>query len=269
MLKYLETEITLLLRIPSLQFKPYGSFITELMTPYSDIDITLLGLDHLDKLQHIQILSTISDYLGKSAHVETCLLISTASIPILKLSIDIASFFCPRLTQKQVQKVDLVVQQYNEDNQICSSIRTTLFIREVILKHQSFAASVTFLKFVFAAKNWNDSYKGGICGFGISLLFLAFLAANKKQDSSFSFTLLVEFFQFLESFDCLSQKINLGYQLSCFSTPIQVKEPADCVGLVVYDPTSLVMYNVTRTSSKFLLIQQEIRHLLLKRHQKK
>lgn len=222
------------------------------MTPYSDIDITLQGLDHMSKVEQVEVLSTISNYLEKSAHVEKCLLISTASIPILKLAFDLGSFGSPERMKKQMQKVDLVVQQFSEDNQICSSIRTTLFIKEMISKHQNFSPSVIFLKHLFAAKNWSDSYKGGICGFGISLLFLAFISANKKLDSAFSFLLIKEFLQFLEGFDSEIHKICFGFRLSSFSSPIQFKEIGDCSGLLVQDPTSLSFYNVTRTSSQFL-----------------
>lgn len=148
----------------------------------------------------------------------------------------------------------MVVNRKEVSNRVCSSIRTTLFIQDVIKKYECLFKSIIFIKHLFGIKGWNNAYKGGLCGYGLTLMFLTFIGLKKRQECTFNLYLLREFFTFFVSINFETHCVDLGIGLCNFNSPIRIKNKEEFKGMIIYDPTSNDLFNVSSSCTNFLII---------------
>ncbi|ANQ09670.1 Uncharacterized protein PCOAH_00042630 [Plasmodium coatneyi] len=173
-------EVVVKSLFPKATMQPFGSFVTGLSIPGSDLDVCFLNipLDDLDALL------TISYALVKLEMVADIRIIKDARVKILKY------------TDKETGvQVDVCTNQL-------SSRQTTDFIKSKMEKYVYLRPLVILLKFFLNSRNLNETYIGGIGSFLLCCMVLHFLQLHPTTfdwnvfNNSYLVKLLLEFFSF-------------------------------------------------------------------------
>lgn len=70
------------------ELSPYGSFVSGIQTPFSDIDLSIKSNCLLDKEKSIEMLTLLAENLKICKFIKKCQPILTAAIPIIKIQAD-------------------------------------------------------------------------------------------------------------------------------------------------------------------------------------
>lgn len=136
----------------SLQLIEYGSFVTGLMTPFSDVDLCIKGPFDFHRNEANFVLSTLKEHLGRIKEVQSSKLIESASVPVLKVVLLASS--------NAFLYADITFPVRDSSSDSSSAFRTTKFVCDCIANYPSFRTVVLFAKFLLSSVHLNESYKG-------------------------------------------------------------------------------------------------------------
>lgn len=185
----------------------YGSCVTGLITPFSDMDLCIKTQPRLLRADVNHFLAKLTTKLSEIPAILTVKHIETAAVPIIKLTASIG--------QSQLTPIDLSVETADEEEGQSTAFRTTQFICECIHAYPSFKPVVLFLKYALNLAGLNDTYKGGLNAYGLCVLYLAFLRTKRCQNSTNIGRLTRDFLRFLtQEFDytCFGVYFGFGYE---------------------------------------------------------
>ena len=152
----------------------YGSHATNLCLPWSDIDIVLINKKNPNNNNNnIQVLlSQIYEYLRQKNWVKDIKLLSGASTPIVKIiSNDIYNNM----------HIDISIQDDKHFGLKCVDL-----VNNFVLQYKSLKPLVLVLKNILKISNLNDPYKGGLSSYGLILMIVSFLQAQKRMEIDIS-----------------------------------------------------------------------------------
>ena len=168
-----------------IKFGHYGSFFTGLNIEGSDLDILIYykkKKEENDLLKDILII--LQEY---SPNFETINPILTASVPVIKLQIDIKNEI-KELKLKQTSyieeddlnkiKIDLTFTENEKEFQ--NSKDTVNYIKNSLQDFPQIKPMLQILKRYFKIMGMNKSYTGGLCSYSLFLLVLSFCKCNKQ-----------------------------------------------------------------------------------------
>ena len=153
--------------LPDYDVTLYGSHATNLCLPWSDLDLVLVKKVGFDTKENILfLLQKLFEMINKQPWVRDCKLISTASMPIIKI-----------ITTERYNKmsIDLSFQEPKHFGLKCVDL-----VKQFMGKYESLKPLVLCLKNILKRANLNDPYKGGISSYGLILLIVYFL--QKQQE---------------------------------------------------------------------------------------
>ena len=168
-----------------IKFGHYGSFFTGLNIEGSDLDILIY---YKKKKEENDILKDILIILQEySPNFETINPILTASVPVIKLQIDIKNEI-KDLKLKQTSyideddlnkiKIDLTFTENEKEFQ--NSCDTVNYIKNSLQDFPQIKPMLQILKRYFKIMGMNKSYTGGLCSYSLFLLVLSFCKCNKQ-----------------------------------------------------------------------------------------
>ncbi|GAB67737.1 hypothetical protein PCYB_123030 [Plasmodium cynomolgi strain B] len=173
-------EVAVKSLFPKATMQPFGSFVTGLSIPGSDLDVCFLDIP----LEDLDALLMISYTLVKLEIVADIRIIKDARVKILKY------------TDKETGvQVDVCTNQV-------SSKQTTDFIKSKVEKYLYLRPLVILLKFFLNTRNLNETYIGGIGSFLLCCMVTHFLQLHPSTfdwnvfSNSYLVKLLLEFFSF-------------------------------------------------------------------------
>ena len=180
--KYLQEKLS---NNYEIKFGHYGSFFTGLNIEGSDLDILIYykkKKEENDLLKDILII--LQEY---SPNFETINPILTASVPVIKLQIDIKDEI-KELNLKQASyideddlykiKIDLTFTENEKEFQ--NSNDTVNYIKNSLKDFPQIKPMLQILKRYFKIMGMNKSYTGGLCSYSLFLLVLSFCKCNKQ-----------------------------------------------------------------------------------------
>jgi len=218
----------------------YGSCVTGLITPFSDMDLCIKSQPRIPKAEVNAFLATTTTWLAKIPNILTAKHIDTATVPIIKLTASIGS--------AQPISIDLSVETAEEEEGRSTAFRTTHFVCDCINAYPSFKPVVLFLKYALNLAGLNDTYKGGLNAYGLSVLYLAFLRTKRCQNSTNIGRLTRDFLRFLTlEFDYVRYAIYFGFGYEPRASVIVPKSSlaVSPAHLVIIDPSKDGHTNVT------------------------
>ena len=168
-----------------IKFGHYGSFFTGLNIEGSDLDILIY---YKKKKEENDILKDILIILQEySPNFESINPILTASVPVIKLQIDIKNEI-KDLKLKQTSyieeddlnkiKIDLTFTENEKEFQ--NSYDTVNYIKNSLQDFPQIKPMLQILKRYFKIMGMNKSYTGGLCSYSLFLLVLSFCKCNKQ-----------------------------------------------------------------------------------------
>jgi len=145
---------------PRSKVVPFGSFLTNLSLPSSDVDVSLIHVpvEH-EELAEIGCLRKLANRLLEEQQVSFVELRESAKIPILRIKDRIAPF-C---------EIDISL------NSEAPQATSKFIIRNAIEKYPQFRPLVLFIKCFLYQRNLADTFTGGVGSYLLSCLVLAFL----------------------------------------------------------------------------------------------
>lgn len=146
------------------KLKPYGSFETGLLTPFSDVDFAISGVEIYDNDQANEILRLVRDNLNICGFVTSNNLIENAAVPVLKFESDTSRPYnsFPQSRESINVKVDLIVDITDRHNSFNTAIRTTEYITACQKWYKSFFNNVLVLKYIANCHKLTNTYTGGV-----------------------------------------------------------------------------------------------------------
>ena len=193
--------------------KEYGSYATKLLTPFSDMDLSIQGCAMFTKEQVIEVLQMLCDNLQLCEFIRKATPIFTAAVPVVKIEAD-PSFgyensIC--LSDPLIIEVDIVVDTSDGINPIGTALRTTEYIKYCIVTYPSFFKNMLLLKYMMSCHDLSNTYRGGLCSYALSILYVAFIESHNLTTSADNFFILRKFLSFLSTkFNSETQAVYFG-----------------------------------------------------------
>ena len=168
-----------------IKFGHYGSFFTDLNIEGSDLDILIYykkNKEDNDILKDILIL--LKEYTPGFESINPIL---TASVPVIKLQIDIkdetkdlklkqTSYF----DEDDLNKIKIDLTFTESEKEFQNSKNTVAYIKNSISEYPQIKPMLQILKRYFKLMGMNKSYTGGLCSYSLFLLVLSFCKCNKQ-----------------------------------------------------------------------------------------
>ena len=168
--------------IPNYVVNLYGSHATNLCLPWSDLDVVLIqskkiienggniDMDYQD--DNSILLSKLYEYISKEPWVKDCKLISTASVPIIKII---------AIEKYNNMSIDISIQDGKHFGLKCVEL-----VKKLLDEYKSLKPMTLAIKNILKRANLNDPYKGGISSYGIILMIVFFLQKQKLSGEDIS-----------------------------------------------------------------------------------
>lgn len=180
---------------PGCRLSVFGSSVTNLCLPDSDVDMCVFGSD-VDPKDAIYLLGLVLRQLGGIRDMEE---IKSARVPIIKFK-DLSSDL----------NVDVCFDQ-------SSGMRTAAYVRRMLEKHRLARPLVMIVKYFLSQRGLNETYTGGFGSFMVTLLVFAYVqhldrtfGPTESQRSNLG-TLLLGFFHFYgNQFNAVASAITLA-----------------------------------------------------------
>ena len=187
-----------------IKFGHYGSFFSNLSIEGSDIDILVYYHKKTDDCDFDKDILNLLDQ-NENVFENTCPIL-TASVPVIKLKIDITN----EIKEKDIKlkntsyfeeedltkiNIDLTFTENEKDFQHSNDIVS--YINKSLEEYPQIKPILLLIKRYFKEMNMNKSYTGGLCSYSLFLLVLSF-CKNNKQCENESVTKLL--FYFMENF---------------------------------------------------------------------
>lgn len=234
----------------SVELFEFGSNLTKLITPFSDID---LGLSHkTSKIYYptmaVDMLQVLSENLTDLEFVVKTNPILKATVPVIKVDIDPSVPFedSPVAGERRIVKCDIIVKIEDNLSLEHTSTRTTNYVIEASNAYSSFFSNILVLKFSLNCVDLANSYKGGLNSYGLCLLYIAYLKTNKLEKERSLGATFLGFLEFMIKFDASSYGVFLGSTSKCLISK-SLYQGNDIGQLLVMDPTQFAHKNVTST----------------------
>lgn len=147
---------------PAIYVSEYGSFATNLLTPYSDLDLAIRGCFFDSREQCVEMLNIICENLQLFPFIKKVTAILTAAIPVLKIEADPSVCYedTPTVGESIIVKVDIIVEQFEEFNASSTAMRTTEFTKNCNRYYKTFYCNVLTIKFALSCNGLSNTYKG-------------------------------------------------------------------------------------------------------------
>ena len=191
----------------------YGSYATRLLTPYSDMDLSIQGCIILDREQAIEMLQVVCDNLKLFGFITNATPILTALVPVIKVEADPSIEFEDNETTKESLKikVDIIVDLLDNYNPVSTALRTTDYIKHCISTYPSFYKNMLFLKFALNCNDMTNTYQGGLNAYSLCVMYVAYIEFFNIEKSTEQFETLHGFLRFFSTqFDPETQAIFFG-----------------------------------------------------------
>ena len=147
----------------------YGSHATNLCLPWSDLDVVLISKKNeqlsLDS-KHL-LLSKLNEYLKHQPWVQDNNYISSANIPIVKLT--------------SIEKYNNIPIDISIQDEKHFGLRCVDLVKQFMNKYESLKPLVLALKNILKQANLNDPYKGGLSSYGLILMIVYFLQKQENE----------------------------------------------------------------------------------------
>lgn len=197
----------------SISVKEYGSFSTRLLTPYSDLDLSIQGCLNLDKKKTIEMLELLVDNFKLFPFITKVTPILTAFVPVIKLEADPSIEY--ELSEKNpssvIIKVDIIVDISDHLDPLSTPLRTTNYVQFCIERYPTFFRNVLLLKFGLNCNNLSNAYNGGLISYGLGILYVAYIESHNIEHNADHYNALLGFLEFYSlKFDFEKQAINFG-----------------------------------------------------------
>ena len=174
-----------------IKFGYYGSFFTNVSIEGSDLDILVY---YHKKKEDSEFYKDILNLLEQNENkFENICPILTASVPVIKLQIDIkdeilakdiklknSTYFKEEDLSKI--KIDLTFTESQEEFQ--HSDEVVAYIKKSLEEYPLIKPILLLLKRYFKDMNMNKTYTGGLCSYSLFLLVLSFCKCNKQCESA-------------------------------------------------------------------------------------
>lgn len=199
-----------------IEIKSYGSFSTKLLTPYSDLDLSIQGCLLLEREQNIQMLQILTENLRLFSFVTKANSILTAAVPVVKLEAD------PSIEYQNSDvhpisvkiKVDIIVDLTDGINPMPTSLRTTNYVHYCLQNYPTFLKNMLLLKFGLNCHGLSNSYNGGLPSYALFVLYVSFIEHLNREKEECHFTLLLDFLDFIvNKFNPDKQAVYFGSSL--------------------------------------------------------
>ena len=168
--------------IPNYVVNLYGSHATNLCLPWSDLDVVLIqskkilenggNIDMDFQDDNSILLSKLYEYISKEPWVKDCKLISTASVPIIKII---------AIEKYNNMSIDISIQDGKHFGLKCVEL-----VKKLLDEYKSLKPMTLAIKNILKRANLNDPYKGGISSYGIILMIVFFLQKQKLSGEDIS-----------------------------------------------------------------------------------
>ena len=168
--------------IPNYVVNLYGSHATNLCLPWSDLDVVLIqskkiienggNIDMDFQDDNSILLSKLYEYISKEPWVKDCKLISTASVPIIKIM---------AIEKYNNMSIDISIQDGKHFGLKCVEL-----VKKLLDEYKSLKPMTLAIKNILKRANLNDPYKGGISSYGIILMIVFFLQKQKLSGEDIS-----------------------------------------------------------------------------------
>ena len=187
-----------------IKFGHYGSFFTELNIEGSDLDILIYFKKKKEENDLFKdILIILKEF---NPNLESINPILTASVPVIKLQIDIKNEIKElKLNQKSyleeddLTKIKIDLTFTENEKEFNNSNDTVNYIKNSLKEYPQIKPMLQILKRYFKIMGMNKSYTGGLCSYSLFLLVLSFCKCNKQCLSPTK--LLYYFFENFTYFD--------------------------------------------------------------------
>lgn len=141
--------------------KPYGSFVSGLLTPFSDVDIAIVGGQIFEKEKANEMLRLVRDNIMLCNLMLNSTIIENTQVPVLKFESN------PQIIQEDpsssvIIKIDLIVDIDDGINDFNTAFRTTDYIQYCKSNCNTFLRNTLILKYIVNFHNLSNTYFGNL-----------------------------------------------------------------------------------------------------------
>ena len=183
---------------PEAQVTIFGSQLTRILTPTSDLDLAILGVPE-PKGSERSPLDVLGDAIIAQGNVTYCEVIHSAKVPIVKLD------------HKLGISVDICL---NND----SGLHTGAYIKHMVDAFPPLRPLTMVLKVFLSQRRLNETYTGGIGSFVLSSLIVSFLQHRirlcKSRDVTLSWNLGSLLLDFLQLYGTSFNYVHTGISIT-------------------------------------------------------
>lgn len=247
------------------QLVPYGSAVTGLLTPFSDIDLAISCGQSLTRAQAVDLLQLLSTNLATCHFALAVQPLLSASMPVIKLVADAHAPLgeLPRAEHPTRVSADITVQIGEYADIGCSSMRTTAYVCQAKQSFPSFGPVMRLIKCVLSRRDLMTTYRGGLSAYGLAIIYIAFLRTRGLETETCPARCLTAFVDFLsDDFHPEKHAVCL-FGSECGGPCLIPKEVCRLSApLIVLDPTHHLASNVTAGCYLFDEVQLCLRAFL-------
>ncbi len=173
-----------------IKFGHYGSYFSNLSIEGSDLDILIY---YHKKKEENDFYKDILNLLEQNNNeFENVCPILTASVPVIKLQIDINEEIKNKdiklkitsyLEEEDLSKIKIDLTFTENELDFQNSHESITYINKSLNEYQQIKPILLLLKRYFKEMNMNKNYTGGLCSYSLFLLVLSFCKCNKQCES--------------------------------------------------------------------------------------
>ena len=247
---------------PNAQVHLYGSFATGLALPSSDLDVAILGSDlyGIKEIRYgIMELGRVFQYYS---WVSRCAVITTASVPVIKLIVDTSSI------SGVSGEIHVDISFEDEDQVNSAGIASMRLTQELLNLYPLMHPILLVVKQMLANNSLNSAYKGGISSYSLVLWIVSFINSLDEVPILAS-DLLIQFLRYYgKEFNPLLTGINIRNGRSYYRLQSSLAHAVTIDPLNSYVNTTRGSYNISKvlslfSSAHFQLISSGIQSNLL------
>jgi len=207
------SEITHIIKTlwPDAQVKIFGSQMTRILTPTSDLDLAMLNIPD-PKPGERSALELLSDAILARGNVTYCEVISSAKVPIIKMD------------HKLGISVDVCC---NND----TGLNTGAFIKQMVNQYPPLRPLTMVLKVFLSQRRLNETYTGGIGSFVLSSMIVSFLQhrirLSKARKVALSWNLGSLLLDFLQLYGTTFNYVHTGVSISGHGSYFEKRKRSD------------------------------------------
>ena len=168
-----------------IKFGHYGSFFTNLNIEGSDLDILIYYKKKKEENDFLKDILNLLQSFNPNFYTITPIL--TASVPVIKLTIDIKEEIKDLklknksyLDEDDLTKIKIDLTFTESEKEFQSSKDTVDYIKNSVVEYPQIKSMLQILKRYFKIMGMNKSYTGGLCSYSLFLLVLSFCKCNKQ-----------------------------------------------------------------------------------------